>query len=105
MPVEPFKLESHSRGPRPRFRRHSHLHSPTRGPRWMEHKKKERQVGAVLARPRAWPVRADVRCRRRTSEDDLERYAVEPVLILGGHFPNPVSGMIKRDGDTFRFDH
>ena len=34
----------------------------------------------------------------------LERYADQPVLILGTHFANPVGGHIVRDGDTYRLD-
>lgn len=33
----------------------------------------------------------------------MERYADEPVLILGTHFASPTAGHIVRDGDAFRF--
>ena len=59
-----------------------------------------------IGRPEwATPFDVDVEQARETRRNFLDRYADEPVLILGTHFPNPVSGKITRDGDTYRFDH
>ena len=33
----------------------------------------------------------------------LERYAGEPVLVIGTHFATPTAGHIVRDGDSWRF--
>lgn len=40
---------------------------------------------------------------RRTRRAFLERYADQPVLVLGTHFATPVGGKIVRHGDAWRF--
>lgn len=35
----------------------------------------------------------------------LDRYADEPVLVLGTHFAGPAGGRVVRDGDVFRLDY
>ena len=50
------------------------------------------------------PYDADSNMARETRNQFLERYADQPVLVLGTHFANPVGGKIVRDGDTYRFD-
>ena len=50
------------------------------------------------------PYDADSNMARETRNQFLERYADQPVLVLGTHFANPVGGKIIRDGDTYRFD-
>ena len=50
------------------------------------------------------PFDADSAAARATREKFLERYADQPVLVLGTHFANPVGGRIVRDGKTYRFD-
>lgn len=57
-----------------------------------------------IARPE-WvtPFDADNDAAMATRKAFLERYADQPVLVLGTHFANPVAGHIVRDGDTYRF--
>jgi hypothetical protein len=50
------------------------------------------------------PFDADTAAACATRKKVLERYADQPVLVLGTHFANPVGGRIVRDGDTYRFD-
>ncbi len=40
-----------------------------------------------------------------TRQDFVERYADQPVLIIGTHFAGPTAGRIVRDGDSFRLDY
>ena len=40
-----------------------------------------------------------------TRESFIERYAGQPVLIIGTHFAGPAAGRIVRDGDTYRLDY
>ena len=58
-----------------------------------------------IARPE-WvsPFDADNAAALETRKQFFERYADQPVLVLGTHFANPVGGRIVRDGDTYRFD-
>jgi glyoxylase-like metal-dependent hydrolase (beta-lactamase superfamily II) len=58
-----------------------------------------------IARPE-WvtPFDADNAAALATRKAFLERYADQPVLVLGTHFANPVAGHIVRDGATYRFD-
>jgi glyoxylase-like metal-dependent hydrolase (beta-lactamase superfamily II) len=39
----------------------------------------------------------------KTRRAFLERYAGEPVLVIGTHFATPTAGHIVRDGDSWRF--
>lgn len=41
----------------------------------------------------------------KTRRELLDRYADQPVLIIGTHFPAPTAGHIVRDGDHHRFDY
>jgi len=40
-----------------------------------------------------------------TRESFIERYAGQPVLIIGTHFAGPAAGRIVRDDDTYRLDY
>jgi len=40
-----------------------------------------------------------------TRGDFVEKYADQPVLIIGTHFAAPTAGKIVRDGDTYRLDY
>ena len=46
---------------------------------------------------------ADPEAARRTRREFLERYADQPVLVLGTHFATPTAGKIVRDAERFRF--
>ena len=50
------------------------------------------------------PFDNDNEAAMETRKAFLEKYADQPVLILGTHFANPVAGHIVRDGDTYRFN-
>ncbi|MEC9247539.1 MAG: MBL fold metallo-hydrolase [Pseudomonadota bacterium] len=50
------------------------------------------------------PFDSDSDAALETRKAFLEKYADQPVLILGTHFANPVAGRIVRDGDTYRFN-
>jgi glyoxylase-like metal-dependent hydrolase (beta-lactamase superfamily II) len=52
--------------------------------------------GAVFDSDAAWA--------ERTRREFLDRYADTDVLVIGTHFPDPVAGHVRRDGDTYRFD-
>lgn len=54
-----------------------------------------------------WSTTADVEpaLAAQTRADFVNRYADEPVLILGTHFATPTAGNIVRDGRTFRLDY
>ena len=41
----------------------------------------------------------------RTRRDFLDRFADQPVLVIGTHFCTPTAGRIVRDGDTHRLDY
>ena len=45
---------------------------------------------------------SDAACETRLSF--LERYAEQPMLVIGTHFAAPTAGHITRDGDAFRFE-
>ena len=54
-----------------------------------------------------WSTTADVdsALAARTRAGFVERYANQPVLILGTHFATPTAGRLVRDGDAFRLDY
>jgi len=60
---------------------------------------------AQIARP-GWRSRADWdgAMGEATRRSFLERYADEPVLIIGTHFAAPTAGHLVRDGDSYRLD-
>jgi glyoxylase-like metal-dependent hydrolase (beta-lactamase superfamily II) len=45
----------------------------------------------------------DADAARRTRRAFLERYADQPILVIGTHFATPVGGHIVRHGDAWRF--
>lgn len=53
-----------------------------------------------------WSSTADVDPQRAaaTRTSFLERYADQPVLVLGTHFATPTAGRLVRDGTSFRLD-
>jgi len=54
-----------------------------------------------------WSTTADVEpaLAAKTRADFVNRYADEPVLILGTHFATPTAGKIVRDGSAYRLDY
>ena len=57
-----------------------------------------------IARPEwATPFDFDSPTAIATRQAFLERYADQPVLVLGTHFANPVAGHIVKDGARYRF--
>jgi hypothetical protein len=47
---------------------------------------------------------SDAAWAERTRREFLDRYADTDVLVIGTHFPDPVAGHVRRDGDAYRFD-